>query len=155
MAEKSWEIFVRWKNVLRVWMFVPKTVSSPWWYKFHSYFQDCLPLFFKVKANSHFSDLLSGIGLTQEFVLFWTSVFCYIICQIWCEKKGFDIIIFLFSRSLRVWKMRIEWQFCTRDEVEGVNLSRDSQFFKRDDSVKMEIYSGKPWVQPICQIYIT
>ena len=39
--------------------------------------------------------------------------------------------------------MRIEWQFCTRDKVEGVNLSRDSQFFERDDSVKTEIYSGK------------
>ena len=84
-----------------------------------------------------------------------TIVFCYINLSNLVWTKGFDTIIFLFSRSLRVWKMRIEWQFCTRDEVEGVNLSRDSQFFKRDDSVKMEIYSGKPWVQPICQIYIT
>ena len=50
---------------------------------------------------------------------------------------------FPFSRSLWVWKVRIEWQFCTRDEVEGVNLSQYSQFFERDDSVKMEIYSGK------------
>jgi hypothetical protein len=39
--------------------------------------------------------------------------------------------------------MWIEKGFATRDEVEGVNLSRDSQFFKRDDSVEMEIYSGK------------
>ena len=31
----------------------------------------------------------------------------------------------------------------TRDTVEGVNLSRDSQFFKPDDFVKTEIYSGK------------
>ena len=50
---------------------------------------------------------------------------------------------FPFSQNNLVWKMRIEWQFCTRDEVEGVNLSRDFQFFKRDDSVKTEIYSGK------------
>ena len=28
-------------------------------------------------------------------------------------------------------------------KVEGVNLSRDSQFFKQDDSVKTKIYSGK------------
>ncbi len=39
--------------------------------------------------------------------------------------------------------MRIQVQFCTRGEAEGVNLSRDSQFFERDDSVKTEIYSGK------------
>ena len=58
-------------------------------------------------------------------------------------NKRFWHYNFPFSRSLRVWKMRIEWQFCTRDEVEGVNLSRDSQFFEWDDSVKTEIYSGK------------
>ena len=58
-------------------------------------------------------------------------------------NKRFWHYNFLFSRSLRVWKMRIEWQFCTRDEVEGVNLSRDSQFFEQDDSVKTQIYSGK------------
>ena len=58
-------------------------------------------------------------------------------------NKRFWHYNFPFSRSLRVWKMRIEWQFCTRDEVEGVNLSRDSQFFERNDSVKTEIYSGK------------
>ena len=27
--------------------------------------------------------------------------------------------------------------------MEGVNLSRDSQFFERDTSVKTELYSGK------------
>ena len=58
-------------------------------------------------------------------------------------NKRFWHYNFPFSRSLWVWKMRIEWQFCTRDEVEGVNLSRDSQFFEWDDSVKTEIYSGK------------
>ena len=54
-------------------------------------------------------------------------------------NKRFWLYNFSFSRSLLVWKMRIEWQ----DEVKGVNLSRDSQFFEWDDSVKTKIYSGK------------
>ena len=58
-------------------------------------------------------------------------------------NKRFWHYNFPFSRCLRVWKMKIEWQFCTRDKVKGVNLLWDSQFFKRDESVKMEIHSGK------------
>ena len=57
--------------------------------------------------------------------------------------KGFDTIIFRFPGVFKFGKWESSDNFATRDEVEGVNLSRDSQFFKQDDSMKMEIYSGK------------
>ena len=102
----------------------------------------------------HIKEILFDFSTFYCFRILKNSILLYKFVKFGVNKR-FDTIIFLFSRRLRVWKMRIEWQFCPRDEVEGVNLSQDSQFFKRDDSVKMEIYSGKPWVQPICQIYIT
>ena len=67
-------------------------------------------------------------------------VFCYI--NLVCTK-GFDTIIFRFPGAFKFGKWESSDNFATRDEVEGVNLSQDSQFFKRDDSMKMETYSGK------------
>ena len=57
--------------------------------------------------------------------------------------KGFDTIIFRFPGVFEFGKWESSNNFATPDEVEGVNLSWDSQFFERDDSVKTEIYSGK------------
>ena len=58
-------------------------------------------------------------------------VFCCInLSNLQC-MKDFDAIIFLFSRSLQVWKMRMEWQFC-----HPRRSRQDYQFFKWDDSAK-------------------
>ena len=57
--------------------------------------------------------------------------------------KGFDTIIFCFPGVFEFGKWKSSDNFAIWDEVVGVNLSGDSHFFKQDDSVKMEIYSGK------------
>ena len=70
-------------------------------------------------------------------------VFCYINLSNLVWKKSFDTIIFRFLGVFKFGKWESSDNFATRDEVEGVNLSQDSQFFEQDDSLKMEIYSGK------------
>ena len=46
--------------------------------------------------------------------------------------KGFDAIIFWFSRSLLVWKIRFEWQFCQlRLSQGGKSITRFSFFRTR------------------------
>ena len=82
-------------------------------------------------------------------------VFCSINLSNLVWTKGFDTIILLFSRSLQVWKIRIEWQFCTQDEVEGGNLSRVSQFLNEMTPWKWKFIVEKPWDHPICQMNIT
>ena len=73
----------------------------------------------------------------------WTMLFCYINLSNLVWTKGFDTIIFHFPGVFKFGKWESNDNFATWDEVERVNLSRDSQFLKRDDSVKMEINSGK------------
>ena len=61
------------------------------------------PVSFKVKASSPKSaDNFDEAQVCKEIV------FCYINLSNLVCTKGFDTIIFLFSRSLQVWKMRIK-----------------------------------------------
>ena len=46
-------------------------------------------------------------------------------------------------RSPQVLQMRIQWQICHPGRNRGGKSVTNFQFFKRDNSMKMEIYSGK------------
>ena len=69
----------------------------------------------KLSLNSHFPNSKTP-GKQENY-----SVKTFCSHQIWqiYITKGFVTIIFLFSRSLQVWKMRIEWQFCHLRQSRG------------------------------------
>ena len=66
-------------------------------------------------------------------------VFCYINLSNLVWTKGFDTIIFRSPAVFEFGKYGSNDNFATWDEVEGVNLSRNSQFSEQDDSMKMKI----------------